>query len=136
MNDHFAKTQAQKISAEIAALSSLCVKDLKLRWRALYDTEPPSRIRSFSAIRLIRYAAPTDRRTSDAGGHRPSADCCEGLLRALGAASPLALFCMRSIVSSNQGDIRYEDETDSSSPNSGDGFGGRIRQSSNSYWMP
>ena len=44
MNDHFAKTQAQKISAEIAALSSLCVTDLKLRWRALYDTEPPSRI--------------------------------------------------------------------------------------------
>ena len=36
--------QADRISAEIAALASLGIRDLKSRWRAWYDTEPPARI--------------------------------------------------------------------------------------------
>src|ERR1039457_6388745 len=36
--------QADRISAEIAALAGLGIKELKSRWRAWYDTKPPARI--------------------------------------------------------------------------------------------
>jgi hypothetical protein len=36
--------QADRISAEMAALTSLGISELKSRWRAWYDTEPPARI--------------------------------------------------------------------------------------------
>jgi Protein of unknown function (DUF2924) len=55
MNDQRSGTQAEKISAEIAALASLDLKDLKLRWRDLYDTEPPSRISRELLTRAIAY---------------------------------------------------------------------------------
>ena len=55
MNDPCPGTQAEKISAEIAALASLDLKDLKLQWRALYDTEPPSRISRELLTRAIAY---------------------------------------------------------------------------------
>ena len=57
MKDQSAGPQAGKISAEIATLASLRVKDLKLRWRALYDTEPPSRISRELLTRAVRSAA-------------------------------------------------------------------------------
>src|SRR5260370_32452977 len=55
MNDQCSGTQAEKICAEIAALASLEVKDLKLRWRDLYDTEPPRRISRELLTRAIAY---------------------------------------------------------------------------------
>jgi hypothetical protein len=55
MNDQCSGTQAEKISAEIAALAALDLKDLKSRWRALYDTEPPPRISRELLARAIAY---------------------------------------------------------------------------------
>ena len=55
MNDQSSGTQAEKISAEIAALASLDIKDLKSRWRDLYDTEPPPRISRELLTRAIAY---------------------------------------------------------------------------------
>src|SRR5260370_33840100 len=46
---------ADRISAEIAAVASLYLKDLKLRWRDLYDTEPPPRISRELLTRGIAY---------------------------------------------------------------------------------
>jgi CubicO group peptidase (beta-lactamase class C family) len=44
MKDQSSGGQADRISAEIAALASLGIRDLKSRWRAWYGTEPPARI--------------------------------------------------------------------------------------------
>jgi hypothetical protein len=44
MKDQSSGGQAERISVEIAALASLGIRDLKSRWRAWYDTEPPARI--------------------------------------------------------------------------------------------
>ena len=44
MSDQSSGGQADRIWAEIAALASLGIRDLKSRWRAWYDTEPPARI--------------------------------------------------------------------------------------------
>src|ERR1019366_2449078 len=44
MSDQSSGGQADRISAEIAALASLGIRGLKSRWRAWYDTEPPARI--------------------------------------------------------------------------------------------
>jgi hypothetical protein len=85
MNDPCSGTQAEKISAEIAALASLDIKDLKSRWRALYDTEPPPRSSRELLTRAIAYRlqerkfgglAPATRRllervAADLSTHRP-----------------------------------------------------------------
>jgi Protein of unknown function (DUF2924) len=55
MKGQCSRTQAEKISAEIAALASLDLKDLKLRWRELYDTEPPPKISRELLTRAIAY---------------------------------------------------------------------------------
>src|SRR5260370_42550883 len=55
MNDQCSGTQTEKISAEIAALATLDLKDLKSRWRELYDTEPPPRISRELLTRAIAY---------------------------------------------------------------------------------
>src|SRR5260370_17500522 len=55
MNDGCSGPQAEKISAEIAALAVLGINDLKLRWRDLYDTEPPPRISRELLARAIAY---------------------------------------------------------------------------------
>ena len=55
MNDQCSGTQIEKISAEIAALASLEFKDMKSRWRELYDTEPPPRISRELLTRAIAY---------------------------------------------------------------------------------
>jgi Protein of unknown function (DUF2924) len=55
MNDQCSGTHTGKISAEIAALASVDTKDLKSRWRALYDTEPPPRISRELFTRAIAY---------------------------------------------------------------------------------
>src|SRR5271157_4662400 len=47
--------QADRISVEIAALASLGIRDLKSRWRAWYDTEPPPRIRRELLTSAIAY---------------------------------------------------------------------------------
>ena len=44
MKDQSSGGQADRISAEMAALASLGIRGLKSRWRAWYDTEPPARI--------------------------------------------------------------------------------------------
>jgi len=85
MNDQCSGTQAEKISTEIAALANLEVRDLKLRWRELYDTEPPPRISRGLLMRAIAYRlqekvfrglAPATRRllervADDLSYHRP-----------------------------------------------------------------
>jgi Protein of unknown function (DUF2924) len=55
MTNQGSHTQGEKISAEIAAVRTLCVKELKSRWRSLYDTEPPSRISRELLTRAIAY---------------------------------------------------------------------------------
>ena len=55
MNDQSSGTQAEKISAEIAALAVFGINDLKSRWRELYDTEPPPRISRELLTRAIAY---------------------------------------------------------------------------------
>ena len=55
MNDQSSGTQAEEISAEIAALAALGINDLKARWRDLYDTEPPPRISRELLTRAIAY---------------------------------------------------------------------------------
>jgi len=52
MRDRCSGTQAEKTCAEIAALD---LKDLKSRWRELYDTEPPPRISRELLTRAIAY---------------------------------------------------------------------------------
>jgi len=44
MSEQSSGGQADRITAEIAALASLGIRDLKSRWRAWYGTEPPARI--------------------------------------------------------------------------------------------
>ena len=55
MKDQCSGTQAEEISAEIAALAALGINDLKSRWRDLYDTEPPPRISRELLTRAIAY---------------------------------------------------------------------------------
>jgi hypothetical protein len=55
MNDQCSGTQAEKISAEIAALAAFGINDLKSRWHELYDTEPPPRISRELLTRAIAY---------------------------------------------------------------------------------
>jgi hypothetical protein len=55
MREQSSGGQADRISAEIAALASLDLKDLKSRWRELYDTEPPPRISRELLTRAIAY---------------------------------------------------------------------------------
>src|SRR5713226_5353449 len=55
MNDRCSGTQAEKISAEIAAFAALGINDLKSRWRELYDTEPPPRISRELLARAIAH---------------------------------------------------------------------------------
>src|SRR5258708_16108209 len=55
MRDQSSGSQADRISAEIAASASLDLEELKSRWRGLYDTEPPSRISRELLTRAIAY---------------------------------------------------------------------------------
>jgi hypothetical protein len=55
MRDQSSGSQADRISAEIAASASLDLEDLKSRWRDLYDTEPPPRISRELLTRAIAY---------------------------------------------------------------------------------
>ena len=55
MNDQCSGTQADEISAQIAALAGLDIRHLKSSWRELYDTEPPSRISRELLVRAIAY---------------------------------------------------------------------------------
>ena len=55
MRDQSSGGPAEQISAEIAAMASLGIGDLKSRWRELYDTEPPPRISRQLLIRAIAY---------------------------------------------------------------------------------
>jgi DUF2924 family protein len=55
MREQSSGGQTDWISAEIGALASLDIKDLKSRWRALYDTEPPPRISRELLTRAIAY---------------------------------------------------------------------------------
>jgi len=55
MREQSSGGRAERISAEIAALASLDLKDLKSRWRELYDTEAPPRISRELLTRAIAY---------------------------------------------------------------------------------
>jgi hypothetical protein len=55
MKDHSSETRVEQIPAQITALAGLCIKDLKARWRALYDTEPPPRISRELLMRAIAH---------------------------------------------------------------------------------
>ena len=55
MKDHSSDARVEQIPAQITALAGLCIKELKARWRALYDTEPPSRISRELLMRAIAY---------------------------------------------------------------------------------
>jgi len=55
MKDQSSSNRSEQISAQIAALASLGAKELKIRWRDLYDTEPPPRISRELLTRAIAY---------------------------------------------------------------------------------
>ncbi len=55
MNGQLSDSRAEKIAREIAALTELTVKALKVRWRNLYGTEPPPRISPQLLTRAIAY---------------------------------------------------------------------------------
>jgi hypothetical protein len=55
MKDQSSNNRTEQISAEIAALARLSMNELKIRWRDLYDTEPPPRISRGLLIRAIAY---------------------------------------------------------------------------------
>ena len=55
MREQSSGGQADRISAEIAALATMDLTDLKSRWRESYDTEPPPRISRELLIRAIAY---------------------------------------------------------------------------------
>ena len=55
MKDQSSSNRSEQISAQIAALASLSMNELKIRWRDLYDTEPPPRISRELLTRAIAY---------------------------------------------------------------------------------
>jgi DUF2924 family protein len=55
MQDRIVATSREAISAKLAALSSLAVKELKQQWRSLYGSEPPRRISRELLIRAVAY---------------------------------------------------------------------------------
>lgn len=48
MREQSSGAQADRICAQIAALTGFDLKDLKSRWRDWYETEPPPRIGSLA----------------------------------------------------------------------------------------
>ena len=55
MKDQSSSKRSEQSSAQIAALASLSMSELKIRWRDLYDTEPPPRISRELLTRSIAY---------------------------------------------------------------------------------
>ena len=55
MKNQSSSNRSEQISAQIAALASLSMNELKIRWRDLYDTEPPPRISRELLTRAIAY---------------------------------------------------------------------------------
>jgi|SRR5215469_2289274 len=55
MKDQSSSQRTEQISAQIGALASLSMNELKVRWRDLYDTEPPPRISRGLLTRAIAY---------------------------------------------------------------------------------
>ena len=55
MRDQSSSKRTEQISAQIAALASLSMNELKMRWRDLYDTESPPRRSRGLLIRAIAY---------------------------------------------------------------------------------
>jgi|SRR5208337_422308 len=55
MKDQSSSNRSEQISAQIAALASLSMNELKIRWCDLYDTEPPPRISRELLTRAIAY---------------------------------------------------------------------------------
>ena len=91
MSDQSSGGQAERISVEIAALASLGIRDLKSRWRAWYDTEPPARISRELLTSAIAYRlqerefgglAPATRRLLEGSPPTaPLAGCLLGLVK-------------------------------------------------------
>jgi hypothetical protein len=76
MSDQSSGGQADRITAEIAALASLGIRDLKSGWRAWYDTEPPARISRELLTSAIAYRL--QERESSVIWRRRRADCSNG----------------------------------------------------------
>ena len=55
MRDQPSSKRTEQISAQIAALASLSMNELKIGWRDLYDTEPAPRISRELLTRAIAY---------------------------------------------------------------------------------
>jgi len=55
MKDQSSSKRSEQISVQIAALASLSMNELKIRWRDLYDSEPPPRISRELLTRAIAY---------------------------------------------------------------------------------
>jgi len=55
MKQRFSGSETAKTSSEIAALTDLCVSELKDRWRSVYGTEPPARSSKKLLISAIAY---------------------------------------------------------------------------------
>ena len=49
------KHEREKLAAEIGALEALDIEQLKVRWRTLYQTEPPSRFSRDLLLRAVAY---------------------------------------------------------------------------------
>jgi hypothetical protein len=55
MSRSLSEREREKLTDEIAALQSLDVKELKARWRTLYQTEAPTRFSRDLLIRAVAY---------------------------------------------------------------------------------
>jgi len=55
MSRSLSEREREKLTGEIAALQSLDVKELKARWRTLYQTEAPTRFSRDLLIRAVAY---------------------------------------------------------------------------------
>ena len=75
MSRSLSEREREKLTGEIARLQSLDVEQLKVRWRALYQTEAPSR---FSRDLLMPAVAHRLQERARAGLKRPRGYCCNG----------------------------------------------------------
>jgi hypothetical protein len=68
MKRHISRTDREKLEAEISSLTDLDNNELKARWKSLYDTEAPVRMKR----ELLRYAVAHRMQERVLGGVKPA----------------------------------------------------------------
>jgi Protein of unknown function (DUF2924) len=76
MKRHVSETDRQKLVAEIKRLGTLNNTELKARWKAVYGTEAPARMKPD----LLRYAVAYRLQERALGGLKPSTRACSSAL--------------------------------------------------------